>query len=122
MNENQSLEPLEIIISRVISEHAEYHYLLTKPDAAIEHEYRPEAGQTNPFLHMGMHIALREQIGADRPQGIAALHRNLLVKFNSAHELEHQMMECLGESLWQAQREQRLPDEMSYLDCIRNIA
>jgi len=85
-------------------------------------EYHPEHGQSNPFLHMGMHIALREQVASDRPVGIRDLTRKLLLKYRDGHEMEHQMMECLGESLWRAQRDQTEPDELAYMENLQRLA
>lgn len=114
------LEPLEELVLGVIIEHPEYHDWLVQADAMLR-EFTPEQGITNPFLHMGMHIAIREQVSSDRPAGIAVLYRRLLPEFASAHDLEHRIMECLGETLWIAQRDNTLPDENSYVDCIRRI-
>jgi len=115
------LQALEELILGVILEHPEYHILLSNEENALLQEYTPETGETNPFLHMGMHIAIREQIGSDRPGGIAALYQQLLSKFATAHDLEHRIMECLGEALWSAQRNNTLPDEAAYLECVKRI-
>ena len=70
---------------------------------------------------MGMHIALREQAGADRPAGIKSIYQRLLAA-QGQHEAEHAMMECLGQVLWNAQRGAQLPDEAEYLDCLRKLS
>ena len=117
-----SLDPLEELVLGVILEHPEYHHYLGNEEQVVDTDFVPEAGQSNPFLHMGMHIAIREQIGADRPVGISALYRRLLKKKSSAaHEVEHAMMECLGESLWIAQRNNTLPDELDYMECLKRL-
>lgn len=116
-----ALEPLERLIAGVILQHPEYHPLLDAPDA-VHQEFTPEFGETNPFLHMGLHIAIREQLGADRPAGIRKLLQALRAAFTDEHQLEHQVMECLGETLWKAQREGRTPDEEAYLECVRRLA
>lgn len=121
-NSGQSLEPLEALIADVIREHPEYHPLLNNPDAAIDSEFYPEHGTTNPFLHMGMHIALREQVGTDRPVGIADLTRKLLLRYRDSHEMEHHMMESLGKTLWEAQRNNTAPDEQQYMESLRELA
>lgn len=121
-NQGLQLEPLEEIIADVIRDHPEYHALLNSGKAALQSEYYPEHGQSNPFLHMGMHIALREQVASNRPIGIADLTRKLLLKYRDSHEMEHQMMECLGESLWLAQRNQTAPDEGLYMENLRRLA
>ncbi|HFD92024.1 MAG TPA: DUF1841 family protein [Gammaproteobacteria bacterium] len=115
------LEPMERLVAEVIEQHPEYHKLFENPDAAIERDYLPEMGESNPFLHMGMHIGLHEQIASNRPQGIGDIHRKLVVKTGDPHGAEHQMMECLAEALWQAQRENRMPDETAYLGALRRL-
>jgi hypothetical protein len=120
-HERRPLEPLEDLVASVLVEHPEYHAAL-EGEGALARDYLPEMGETNPFLHMGMHIALREQIAADRPPGIRALHATLAARFGSAHEAEHRMMECLGEALWRAQRRGLPPDEADYLDCLRRVS
>lgn len=119
----EALEPMERIVAGVISEHPEYHDLLANPDTArLDRDYRPEDGETNPFLHMGMHIALREQAGADRPPGIRALIDQIAVHLGDLHAAEHELMEPLGEALWRAQRDSTHPDEATYLEAVRNLA
>jgi len=118
---NQSLlEPMEAIIADVIKLHPEYQQILDKGESAVEKDFSPEDGQTNPFLHMGMHITLREQAGGDRPAGIHDVYQNL-VQQKGMHEAEHAMMECLGQTLWNAQRLNAMPDENAYLACLRQL-
>lgn len=120
-NEGVVLEPLEQLLLGVLLEHPEYQNILSDADTALGTEYTPETGLSNPFLHMGMHIAIREQVATDRPAGIAALYRDLLRKYGDEHKLEHAMMECLGEALWTAQRHNLPPDEAGYLDCLKRL-
>jgi len=120
IQQNLVLEPMEALIADIIEIHPEYHALLGAGDDVRHEEFTPEQGQTNPFLHMGMHIALREQAGTDRPAGIRKIHQKLVSK-QGAHEAEHAMMECLGQTLWTAQRNNQPPDEPSYLDCLRKL-
>jgi hypothetical protein len=114
------LEPMEALIADIIEIHPEYHALLETGDDIRQQEFTPDQGQTNPFLHMGMHIALREQAAADRPVGVKAVHQKLLTQ-KGQHKAEHSMMECLGQSLWNAQRNNQLPDEAAYLDCLKKL-
>ncbi len=119
--QNQSvLEPLEAIIADVIKLHPEYHSMLETGETAKQKDFSPEDGQTNPFLHMGMHITLREQAGGDRPAGILDIYQKL-VQQKGIHETEHAMMECLGQTLWNAQRHDAMPDENAYLACLRQL-
>ncbi|MEE9160569.1 MAG: DUF1841 family protein [Gammaproteobacteria bacterium] len=116
------LESLEKMVLDVILQHPEYHEILAMDEEEIAAmEFLPEAGMTNPFLHMGMHIAILEQVSSNRPSGITALYQQLLRGYPSAHDLEHSMMECLGESLWQAQRNNTLPDESRYLEQVKRL-
>ena len=119
MQQQQLLEPMEAIIAEVIEMHPEYHALLDDPEAAAHGEFTPEQGHTNPFLHMGMHIALREQAQSDRPPGIQGLYRKLTRR--DRHDGEHAMMECLGQVLWQAQRDTAEPDQAAYLECLKKL-
>lgn len=120
--EGAPLEPLEAQIARLIGEHPEYHALLAAPEAALEAEFLPESGAENPFLHLGLHLAVREQVATDRPPGIASAHAQLARRFGSVHEAEHRMLEILGEELWAAQRSGGAPDEGAYLERIRRLA
>ena len=113
------LDPLSQQVAQVIHEHPEYHPLLEQEKLGAD--YLPEMGQTNPFLHMSLHLALREQISTNRPKGIAHIHRQLTLKHGSPHEAEHAMMDCLAEALWQAQRTGLPPDEQAYLDCLQGL-
>ncbi len=116
----EPLQAMEEMLAEVIGEHPEYHKVL-EGEAALRKDYLPEAGETNPFLHMGMHISLREQLGADRPPGIRDLYQQLATQAGDAHQAEHQMMECLGLSLWEAQRNGGMPNEQAYLQCLRKL-
>ena len=117
--EGLPLTPLQAQVADVVALHPEYHPLLT-PDA-LDRDWTPEQGQTNPFLHMGMHLALREQVSTDRPKGIRDLHAGLTRRHDSAHEAEHRMMEPLGAALWDAQRQGVAPDEQRYLAALRSL-
>lgn len=116
--DNETLEPMEKQIVSLLKDHPEYHGLIENPDA-IDKDYTPEHGELNPFLHLSLHLALREQVGTDRPKGIAAVTRSLLMKHGDGHTVEHLMIECLGEFLWDAQRAQREPDELAYLEKLK---
>jgi hypothetical protein len=116
----QPLDALEQQIAQVVAEHPEYHHLLTNDERAVQHTYSPEQGQTNPFLHMGLHLGIREQAATNRPFGMLALYQQLTHKFGML-EAEHRMMECLAESLWLAQRNHTAPDETQYLKCLKKL-
>ena len=122
MQQGALLTALESIIADVIRLHPEYHAMLADGGRSHDKDWLPEGGETNPFLHMGMHIAIREQLSIDRPAGIKAAYEAMLGRMGDALDAEHAMLECLGETLWRAQREHRLPDEAAYLACIRNRA
>jgi hypothetical protein len=109
----EALDVGERRIAEVIRDHPEYRRIVESGEAAIEAEFTPEAGATNPFLHMGFHIAIREQVAVDRPPGIRRIFETLAAK-RGALEAEHAMIECLAETLWEAQRAQRPPDDTAY--------
>lgn len=111
-------EPAEVIAADLIAEHPEYHALLEDPQSAIEKEFTPEGGAMNPFLHLSLHLAIAEQISIDQPPGIRAAYERLRGRLD-VHDAEHAIMECLGETLWRAQRTGGALDGAAYLECIR---
>lgn len=111
------LSPLEAQIADVVREHPEYHDAVAGERPA---EIPPNT--TNPFLHMGLHMALREQLGTDRPPGIAALFDDYLSRCGDRHTAEHRFIECLAETLWEAQNRGVAPDEEQYLERIRALS
>jgi hypothetical protein len=115
------MEPLEHQLATVVAQHPEYHAVVEGAPDALERDYAPEGGESNPFLHMGLHLAIREQVATNRPAGIAAIHAELSRRIGDAHEAEHRMIECLGEALWRSQRTGLPPDEAAYLDALRRI-
>jgi hypothetical protein len=120
-SDKQPLEPLEAQLAAVIAEHPEYLEWIEAGEAAVAAEFTPESGRQNPFLHMGLHLAIREQVATNRPQGIADIHRALSARHGEAHAAEHIMLEALAETLWEAQRANRAPDEQAYLEKLRAL-
>ena len=117
--ERVPLSSQEAGIADVIGLHPEYHALLEDPAAALAFEPAAASGEQNPFLHLGLHLAVRDQLAIDRPPGIRALHRQLQGRRSDAHAAEHVLMEALAEVLWQAQRDGKAPDEQRYLALAR---
>ncbi|HSN52852.1 MAG TPA: DUF1841 family protein [Woeseiaceae bacterium] len=113
------MSPLEAQIADVVAEHPEYHDALTGGD--LDRDYTPEGGRANPFLHMGLHLGIREQVATDRPAGVAAIHRRLAARDGDRHVAEHRMIECLAETLWEAQGANHAPDEALYLERLRRL-
>lgn len=116
-----ALLPLEHEIVQVLLAHPEYHSFLNNPGKYHEHTYYPEFGETNPFLHMGLHLAVREQVATDRPTGISSVYQQLLLKYSDALEVEHLIMEQLAECLWNSQRDNLPPDDQVYLRALLDL-
>ena len=108
------LSPLESQIAQVIQDHPEYQPAMTAD--TLEESYSAEDGQTNPFLHMGLHLAVREQVATNRPQGIADVFEQLHAKHGDRLTAEHLVLDCLAEALWTAQNNNAAPDEQAYLE------
>src|SRR5690348_13117379 len=115
------LEPLEGQLAAVIAEHPEYIAWLESGESALGAEFTPEGGRENPFLHMGLHLAIREQVATNRPAGITDIHQKLSARLGGAHAAEHAMLVPLGETLWEAQRQGRMPDEQAYLERLKKL-
>lgn len=117
--EHSPLTPLEAMITDVIGAHPEYQAIVGDPAAAMAFEPSVSTGTENPFLHMGLHLAVRDQVSIDRPPGVRELHRLLQFRHGGWHHAEHVLMEALGETLWRAQRSGRPPDEEYYMALAR---
>ena len=113
------MSPLEAQIAQVVRDHPEYQEMLT-PEA-VQESFTPEEGKTNPFMHMGLHLAIRDQVATNRPPGIAVIFKNLAAKTGDPHVAEHNMLECLAETLWEAQGANAQPDEQKYIERLRGI-
>ncbi|GAA5087585.1 DUF1841 family protein [Paenalcaligenes hermetiae] len=114
--QKQLVSPLENMAVQLIQQHPEYHELLEKPEA-INQDYTVEKGQTNPFLHLSMHLAIQEQVSIDQPPGIKAAYERLAATLDP-HEASHRIMEALGEVIWEAQRLNKPLDNERYLELI----
>jgi len=119
---SEPLAGLEQTALGVIVLHPEYHALLEDPAQAAGMEYSPEGGELNPFLHLSLHLAIEEQLAIDQPRGIRARFAELAARMGSEHDAKHAVLECLGETMWEAQRAGRAPDEQAYLECLRRRA
>lgn len=120
--EGAPLTPMEALAADWIAEHPEYHAELGDVDAALAAVYDVEAGRTNPFLHLSMHLTITEQVAIDQPRGIKQACELLAAKRGSAHEAQHEIMECLGEMIWASQKSGLPPDGERYLECVRRRA
>jgi hypothetical protein len=112
---------METLASDWILEHPEYHALLSDSKGALTQDYTPERGETNPFLHMSMHLSISEQISINQPPGIKEIAEKLSAKLGSMHEAQHLMMECLGQVMWEAQREQQALNPENYLEALKKL-
>jgi hypothetical protein len=116
------LSGLESMALAIALEHPEYHGVLANPERYRDREWGPEDGETNPFLHLSMHLAIEEQLSIGQPPGIRETVRSLAARHGSEHEARHGAMECLAEIVWQAQRNGAPYDNDAYLACLRRRA
>lgn len=113
------LTPIEAIAHDWIVQHPEYAEALGDVDAALAADYSVEHGQGNPFLHLSMHLSIAEQISIDQPPGIREAFLVLARRLDSEHEAHHQIMECLGQMMWESQRNGVPPDGIGYVECVK---
>ena len=118
----QPLTPLEALTLDVVLRHPEYHAVLEDRERYLDRDWKPEGGQTNPFLHLQMHLAIEEQLSIDQPPGIREAVQALAHARDSEHDARHDVMECLAEVVWQAQRNGAGFDNSAYLDCVKRRA
>jgi hypothetical protein len=114
----EPLAGIETVALAVILLHPEYHDLLSQPERHRERDY---TGELNPFLHLSLHLAIEEQLSIDQPPGITASFEKLLARMDR-HDALHDVLECLGETIWKSQREKAPLDAGAYLDCLKKKA
>lgn len=115
----EPLSGLEREAAALVAMHPEYHALLEEGDRHLDRDWTPDGGVANPFLHLSLHLAVAEQLAIDQPPGIRAEYERLAAARGDEHEALHALLECLGETMWQAQRLGTGPDANLYLDCLR---
>ena len=117
--QGEIVSPLEAQIAQVVREHPEYQAVVSGDDLGAAD--KAEGGRSNPYLHMGLHLAIREQVATNRPPGIHTVFQNLTKQTGDLLEAEHRMLECLAETLWEAQSQNVAPDEQKYLERLRQL-
>ena len=119
--QGQKLEGAEISAGELCARHPEYHALLANPALAVDQEFPPESGQMNPFLHLSLHLAIGEQVSINQPHGIREAFETLSQKM-PLHDAEHIILECLGETIWAAQKNGTQMDAAAYINSVRKAA
>ena len=119
--EKLPMEPLDLQICDLILAHSEYHAIFSQPDKFLDKDYLPEQGESNPFLHLSLHLGLREQISTNRPAGINMIYENLMSRYQDSHQVEHILMECMMAQLFEAQKKQQMPDEQAYIEALQKL-
>ena len=114
---NKPLEPLEIQLVSIIEIHPEYHDLIGN----IDSEYFPEQGEVNPFLHISLHLALRDQLSINQPKGVKEAHQKLMNHYKDPHVVEHLMMECITKMIYLSQKNNTPINQEVYLNCIISL-
>ena len=120
--DGRPMTAMEVLAADWIAQHPEYDADLADVDAALAAVFDVEAGRTNPFLHLSMHLSISEQVAIDQPRGIKQAYELLAARLGSTHEAQHEVMECLGEMMWTSQRSGLPPDGQKYIDCVRRRA
>ncbi len=114
-----SLTDLEKIAVEVMQMHPEYHALLNMPERHLNQQYFPEMGETNPFLHLSLHLSVIEQVSINQPIGIAQIYHQLQQQHADPHLAQHDLLECLAETIWQSQRNNTPLDSANYLTLLQ---
>lgn len=118
----EALSPLEDVAAELVSQHPEYQALLANDEAALK-DFRPEDGQTNPFLHLSLHLAIHEQLSINQPPGIREAYDTCLGHYHGdRHAALHLILEALGETIWEAQRNSKPLDATAYIENIQKRA
>lgn len=116
--QNALLSDLEKIAVEVMQMHPEYHAVLDAPERYMSQQYFPEMGETNPFLHLSLHLSVIEQISINQPTGISGIYHTLRQQHDDAHLAYHDLIDCLAETIWQSQRQNIPLDAAHYLNLL----
>ena len=110
----QIMTPIEQQIARIIEFHPEYHEMFKIDN--MDKDYSVESGQINPFLHIGLHLAVVEQYQTNRPSGIRNIYEQFVKKYNGdEHKVHHTIIDYLAETIWQSQKYNQVPDDKKYI-------
>jgi hypothetical protein len=118
--QSMPLEGIERILIDIVLQHPEYHDVLDDRDRYLDHDWPPEAGETNPFMHMSMHVSIEEQLATNSPRGIVEHFTRIVETGIERHEAIHNMMDCLAEAVWKSQRNETSNLEETYVECLEN--
>ena len=110
------LDPLETQLTQVIEMHPEYLAFIND----IKSDYFPEQGEVNPFLHINLHLSLREQLSINQPLGIQDYYQQMLHKVKDPHEAEHKMMDCIAEMIFSSQKNNTPMNHQAYMACLES--
>lgn len=121
-NLQSPLTDLEKIAVSVMHLHPEYHAILNAPEQYKQQAYFPEMGETNPFLHMSLHLSVLEQISINQPIGISDIYTKLRTHHQNEHDAQHDILECLAETIWSAQRNNTALDAEHYITLLQQKA
>jgi hypothetical protein len=119
--DGKPLEGIERLLVQVALKHPEYQSYLTQPETHRDRDYSGESGEANPFLHLGLHVAIEEQLMLDEPRGIRDIYRALVMRNPDEHDVQHRIMECLGQWIYRAQRGNMNLDPREYLECLERL-
>ena len=118
----QPMQAIETLAAGWVAEHPEWHADLADADAAVARVYGDGAVGGNPFLHLSMHLSISEQCSIDQPRGIRQAVELLARRHGNLHDAHHEVMECLGQMLADAQASGRAPDGEAYVTNVQRRA
>ena len=80
-HKEEPLSEAESLALQWMTKHPEYFEVFdAEPESILAADFSVEAGQSNPFLHLSMHLAVAEQVSIDQPPGIRAAFAKLCEK------------------------------------------
>ena len=116
------MEAIETLAAQWVAEHPEWHADLADAEVAVARDYGSGNEGSNPFLHLSMHLSISEQCSIDQPRGIRQAVELLAARLGDLHAAHHEVMECLGQMIADAQARGTAPDGDAYIDCVRRRA
>lgn len=116
--QKQRLSTLEQQLVSIILDHPEYHCIFDDPSQS---ETLLNSFTENPFLHLAMHLTIRDQITLKKPPEVSTIFHKLQQKHGDSHIVEHLLMEPLARYLIQLQQSTTPPSITDYVSACQEL-
>lgn len=119
LERGETLARDEEVLGAVLRDHAEYARFWPDPGAAVAARFGTQ--DTNPFLHVHLHLVVEGQLAAHDPPEVAELFTRRTAIGDSRHEICHQVMNALAAAIWDMMQARGPFDVAAYRRRLRKL-